>query len=55
MFDMKRRDFITLLGGGSVAARGARAAASHAGDGIQQVTPVIGFMSRPDRAAAMPG
>jgi hypothetical protein len=32
---MKRREFITLLGGG-VAARGARAAASNAGDRVPQ-------------------
>jgi hypothetical protein len=36
MFGMRRREFITLLGGGGscVAARGARAAARDAGDRI---------------------
>ena len=38
---MKRRQFITLLGGGRVAARGARAAAGDAGDRVpaQRVAP----------------
>ena len=37
MFDMRRREFITLLGGGGrVAARGARAASADAGARISR-------------------
>jgi hypothetical protein len=37
MFDMKRREFITLLcGAANMAARGARAAAGHAGGRVSQ-------------------
>jgi hypothetical protein len=38
MFDLKRRKFITLLGGANrVAARGTRAAAGEAGDRVPQL------------------
>ena len=36
MLDMRRREFITLLGGAAVAARGACAAAGDAGDRVPQ-------------------